>query len=64
MYRKGCTQHAVHNHLPHLFHGKHALLLEQSVKTYSDQLFINFAIFTFAFSVDNDTHPRNTPSTN
>lgn len=54
---------AVHNHLPHLFHGKHALLLQQNVKTYSDQLFVNFAIFTFAFSVDSHAHPTNTPPT-
>lgn len=34
-------------------HGKHALLLEQNVKTHSDQLFTKSAIFTFAFSEDN-----------
>lgn len=45
-------------------HGRHALLLEQNVKTHSDQVFIKFAIFTFAFSVDNHAHPTNTPPTN
>jgi len=51
--------HSVYNKLPHLS-WKTYTPLEQNVKTYPDQLFTKFAIFTFiAFSVDIHAHLQN-----